>query len=99
MNALQYFQIFGLISIVLGLLGWLRAKSKASLIAGGISGVLLVLAGYLAGSVGLWLGTIVSFALAGRFLPAFIKGRQIYPAGVLAILAVIGVVLGARALF
>lgn len=99
MNALQFFIVFGVIGIVLGLIGWLRAGSKASFIAGGVSGALLVAAGLVAGPIGLWLGTIVSLALAGRFLPAFIKGRQIYPAGVLAILAVAGLVLGLRAIF
>ena len=99
MNPLQYFLIFGVVSILLGLVGWLRAGSKASLIAGGTSGALLVVAGFVAGMVGLWLGTIVCLALAGRFVPTFIKGRQLYPAGVMAILAVVGLVLGIRALF
>ena len=97
MNALQYFIVFGVISILLGLVGWLRAGSKASFIAGGVSGALLVAAGFIAGTIGLWMGTIVSAALAGRFLPVFLKGRQVYPAGILAILAVVGVVLGLRA--
>src|SRR5262249_51463686 len=68
---------FGALSIAGGVLGYVKAKSKASLIAGGASGVVLAIAAYLIGagfaSIGLILGLIVSVALAGRFVPAFIK--------------------------
>ncbi|MBV9128058.1 MAG: TMEM14 family protein, partial [Verrucomicrobia bacterium] len=42
-----YFLVFGLITIASGLTGFFKAGSKASLIAGGILGVLLLVAAYL----------------------------------------------------
>jgi uncharacterized membrane protein (UPF0136 family) len=98
-----YFIIFGSVSEVFGILGWVRAKSKASLIAGLASGLLLTLAGIL-GMLqivrpGLWLGGAVSLLLLGRFLPAFLKSKALYPAGVMAVLALGGVVLAALHLF
>jgi len=71
--------LFGLVSLAGGLQGYLGpAKSAASLIAGGISGVLLVAAGALAlgGKLwALWLSAVVAVALIGRFLPIYLKGE------------------------
>ena len=44
----DYFVFFGLVSLVLGILGFVKAKSRASLFAGGVSGVLRVVAGMMA---------------------------------------------------
>jgi len=92
-----YFVIFGSVSEVFGILGWVRAKSKASLVAGLASGLLLTLAGILGflqlDQAGLWLGGVVSLLLLGRFLPAFLKTKALYPSGVMAALALGGVVL------
>ena len=94
---------FGTLSIAGGVLGFVKAKSKASLIAGGASGVLLAVAAYLIGagyvSIGLILGLIVSIALAGRFVPAFIKTKKPMPAGMMSILAAAGIVLTGLSLF
>jgi uncharacterized membrane protein (UPF0136 family) len=88
---------FGALSIAGGVLGFVKAKSKASLIAGGASGVLLAIAAYLMGaghlSIGLILGLIVSVALAGRFIPQFIKTKKPMPAGMMSVLAAAGIVL------
>ena len=86
---------FGIVSIVFGLLGYWRAKSKASLIAGSLSGVLLIVSYYLNAPYGLYLGLGVCGLLLARFLPAFLKNKKIYPAGIMAILALIGTVIGA----
>jgi uncharacterized membrane protein (UPF0136 family) len=96
-----YFLIFGLLTIVGGAMGYIKAHSAASLIAGGVSGALLItsallLPGYL--RAGLAMGLIVSLALAGRFIPALLHGKM-NPAVYVAPLAVIGVVLGAVLLF
>lgn len=90
---------FGILSIVFGLLGYWRAKSKASLIAGGISGGLLILSYFLNPPYGLYLGLGVCVLLTGRFLPAFLKNKKIYPAGIMAILALIGTIMGVLHLF
>src|ERR1041384_5193088 len=97
-----FYFVFGALSIVGGLIGFLKAKSKASLIAGGISGVLLIVAAMLLKSnvtAGLVLGGIISLALAGRFVPALLKGGKFMPAGMMAILSVVSLVLTALSFF
>jgi uncharacterized membrane protein (UPF0136 family) len=91
-----YLFIFGVLTIAGGVVGFVKAKSRASLVAGSISGVLLLLAGYLAGTIGrngILLGLVVSFALATRFVTAFRTSRKIMPAGLMAALSVVGVAL------
>lgn len=98
-----YLFIFGALTIAGGVVGFLKAGSNASLIAGGVSGIVILLAGYLIaiGKVqpGLILGIVVSIALAGRFVPAFLATHKFMPAGMMAILGVIGVILTALSLF
>ena len=96
-NARLFYYVFGLITLVGGVQAFLSVGSKASLIAGGISGVLLLVAGWLVQTQkitpGLILGLVITLGLAGRFLPKFLKGGGWWPAGVEGILGVIGVVL------
>jgi uncharacterized membrane protein (UPF0136 family) len=92
-----YFFVFGALTILGGVMGFVKAKSRPSLIAGGISGAALVAAGYLIGTgtntrIGLFLGSIVSLALAGRFVGAFMKTKKIMPAGLMAALGIIGMI-------
>jgi len=96
-----YLIVFGVLTVAGGVMGFVKAKSKASLIAGGLAGGLLLVAGWLVGSnarPGLILGLFVSLALAGRFIMAFRKGRKLMPAGLMAILGVVGVILTTAAL-
>jgi uncharacterized membrane protein (UPF0136 family) len=98
-----YFLVFGVLTVLGGVMGFVKAKSKPSLIAGGISGAALIAAGYLIGTgtstrIGLFLGVIVSFALAGRFVGAFRKSKKVMPAGLMAALGIIGMIVGALAL-
>jgi uncharacterized membrane protein (UPF0136 family) len=91
-----YFIIFGLLTIVGGVMGYVKAGSTASLIAGSISGILLLVAAFLLPNniaIGLALAAVVSIALAGRFVPAFMKTGQAMPAGLMSILSVIGVIM------
>ena len=91
-----YFIIFGLLTIIGGVIGYASKGSTASIVAGSISGILLLLGAYLLGSnvtAGLAIVGIVSILLAGRFLPAFMKGGGFMPAGMMAILSVIGIVM------
>jgi len=100
-----YLAAFGLITIAGGLVGFLKAKSRASLIAGSVSGGLLLLASYVIGQTpnaaraGLLLGVAVSLALAARFAMAFRKGRKMMPGGLMALLGIVGTLLTAAALF
>ena len=95
-----YFLVFGLLTIAGGVMGYVKASSTASLIAGGISGALLIVAALLLPThvvVGLALGIVVSLLLAGRFLPAFFKTGKMMPEGEMALLSLIGIVFGVLA--
>jgi uncharacterized membrane protein (UPF0136 family) len=90
-----YFIIFGLLTIVGGVIGYVKAGSTASIIAGGISGVALLVAAFLLpGNValGLIIAGVVSIVLAGKFIPDLMRTGKIMPAGMMAVLSVIGVV-------
>lgn len=97
-----YLFVFGALTIAGGIMGYVKAGSPASIIAGGISGALLLVAGYLVGAgkvqAGLILGIVISLALAGQFLPKFLSTYKFMPAGMMAILGVIGLVLTVVAL-
>src|SRR6476469_6413223 len=91
-----YFIIFGLLTIVGGVIGYVKAGSTASIIAGGISGIVLIAAAFLLpgnAPLGLIIAGIVSIALAARFIPAFMKTGKVMPAGLMAVLSAIGVVM------
>ncbi len=90
-----FFIVFGIVAFIGGLIGFVKSQSTASLIAGGVSGVLLVLGAVLipkAWQTGAAIDLIVSLALLGRFGPALFR-RKYNPAAYIVPLAVIGVVL------
>ena len=94
-NARVFFIIFALVSFIGGSVGFIKAQSIASLVAGGMAGVLLYVGAVLipqAWQIGLTLDLIVSLALLGRFAPALFR-RKFNPAGYIVPLALIGVVL------
>lgn len=92
-----YLGVFGALTMLGGFVGFIKAKSVVSLVAGGIAGVLLIVSAFycqrigVSPTVGLVLGLIVSLALAGRFVMAFRKSRNWMPAGMIAVLSVGGV--------
>ena len=91
-----YFIIFGLLTILGGVIGYVKAGSTASIIAGSISGILLLIAAWLLPgnlALGLALAAVISIALAGRFIPAFIKTGHLMPAGLMSVLSVIGIIM------
>jgi uncharacterized membrane protein (UPF0136 family) len=100
----DYYAFFGAISLILGILGFLRAKSRASLIAGGLSGIALMGAAFVIAkhykfepehlNRGYLMGLVLSALLLGRFLPGFIKSKKVYPAGIMALLSLGGIVAG-----
>lgn len=97
-----YLYLFGVLTIAGGVMGFVRAKSKASLIAGTVAGGLLLVSGYLVGRAaprdGLFLGLAISSSLAVRFLGTYARSRKVMPAGMMAVLSVIGVVVTLLAL-
>jgi uncharacterized membrane protein (UPF0136 family) len=91
-----YLFAFGVLTVAGGIMGFVKAKSRASLIAGTIAGVLLLGAAYEVsaprGTVGLVLGLVVSLALAARFGATFKRSRKVMPHGLMALLGTVGVV-------
>ena len=100
----DYYAFFGIVSIFLGILGFVRAKSRASLIAGGLSGIALMGAAFVIAkhykfepghiNRGYIMGLILSVLLLGRFLPGFLKTKKFYPAGIMALLSLGGIIAG-----
>jgi uncharacterized membrane protein (UPF0136 family) len=67
---------YGLVALVGGTIGFVKAGSVASLVAGGGSGVLLLIAAMLIGKkpkVGLGMALVLALLLVGRFVSAAIK--------------------------
>ena len=90
-----YFLIFGALTIVGGVIGYVKAGSMPSIIAGAITGVLLLVAGWILPAnrtVGLAMALIVSVLLAVQFVPKLIRTGKMMPAGLMSILSVIGIV-------
>ena len=90
-----YFLIFGALTILGGVIGYVKAGSVPSIIAGAITGVLLLVAGALLAehrAAGLAAAFIVSLLLAAQFVPKFIRTGKVMPAGLMSILSVIGIV-------
>ena len=91
-----FYYVFGAITLAAAIQGMV-AGHPASLIAGGILGMLILAGGYFLNSnptLALILALLGCLGIAGRFVPLFFsKGHQIWPAGTLGLLAVIGVVL------
>ena len=89
-----YLIAFGLITAVGGVVGYFKAQSVASLIAGTVCGALLIGAGLvMARHIGgaSVLGLVVSLALLGRFAPALARGKMM-PAAYMVPLSALGAV-------
>ncbi|MEM9816771.1 MAG: TMEM14 family protein [Cyanobacteria bacterium P01_D01_bin.6] len=83
--------IYAVLSVVGGIIGYQKAGSKPSLIAGIITGILLLVAG-----VGLlqmavwasWLAIAVALLLVIVFIGRLLKTRKFMPAGLMVIVGV-----------
>ena len=90
-----YFFVFGALTILGGIMGYVKAGSVASIVAGAITGVLLLIAALLLPAhptAGLATGFVVSLLLAAQFVPKLIRTGKMMPAGLMSILSVIGIV-------
>jgi uncharacterized membrane protein (UPF0136 family) len=90
-----YFILFGVLTIAGGIVGYVKAGSVASIIAGSITGVLLLVAAFLLTEhrgVGLATALVISLLLAVQFVPKFLQTGRVMPAGMMSILSVIGVI-------
>ena len=90
-----YFLIFGALTIIGGVIGYVKAHSVPSIIAGTITGILLLVAGYILPEhrqAGLITAFVVSLLLAAQFVPKLVRTGKVMPAGLMSILSVIGLV-------
>lgn len=90
-----YFIVFGVLTIVGGIVGYAKAGSMASIIAGSITGVLLLVAAFLLPEhrvVGLATALIISLLLAAQFMPKLLRTGRVMPAGIMSLLSVIGII-------
>jgi uncharacterized membrane protein (UPF0136 family) len=90
-----YFIVFGVLTIAGGIMGYVKAGSIASIIAGSVTGVLLLVAVFLLPehrTAGLATAFIVSLLLAAQFVPKFLRTGRVMPAGIMSILSVIGII-------
>jgi uncharacterized membrane protein (UPF0136 family) len=90
-----YFLIFGALTIVGGVVGYVKAGSLPSIIAGAITGVLLLVAGWITPNhrtAGLVIALAVSVLLAVQFVPKLLRTGKMMPAGLMSVLSVIGIV-------
>jgi len=96
MDATQlYFLIFGALTIVGGVIGYVKAQSVPSIVAGAITGVLLLIAGFILPqhrTAGIVTAFVISLLLAAQFVPKLIRTGKVMPAGLMSILSVIGIV-------
>jgi uncharacterized membrane protein (UPF0136 family) len=85
--------LYGLLVFVGGIIGYVKAKSRASLISGVGSAVLLGIASSLVQSgnirAGAIMGALIALALIGRFFPAFMKTKKVMPAGMVVALGAV----------
>ena len=82
---------YGILAIVGGIIGYVQAQSKASLISGSISGLLLLFAGLMQLQGQAWgviLAIVVTAVLVIVFAVRLAKTRKFMPAGLMTILGV-----------
>jgi len=90
-----YYLVFGGLTIVGGVIGYVSKRSVISLVAGVICGALLLYAASLLHTPRpepLILALVVSVVLAGRFIPNYIEKKALIPGGLMAVLSAVGIV-------
>lgn len=83
---------YGVLAIVGGIIGYVKAKSKISLFAGVSCGILLIVAGILTimgMNWGLILATAIATVLVISFISRLIKTRKFMPAGLMILAGIV----------
>lgn len=93
---------YGILAIVGGIIGYIQAQSKASLISGIISGLLLIFGGVMqlqGQNWGLILASVVTAILVVVFVTRLAKTRKFMPAGLMTVLGVAALVVMLKQVF
>lgn len=91
-----YYIVFAILTAAGGVMGFVQAHSRPSLIAGSISAVALLVAAFLLPEryiAAFIIGLIVCAGLAGKFLPDFMQKKAVIPGGLMALLSLAGIVI------
>jgi uncharacterized membrane protein (UPF0136 family) len=86
---------YGILALVGGIIGYVQAKSKTSLISGSISGIVLLVAALLQIQGVVWgnlLALIVTALLIVVFVMRFLKTRKFMPAGLMVVAGAIALI-------
>lgn len=84
--------VYGALTGIGGVIGFIKAKSKASLIAGGVSGGLLIVSGILlliGVPFGLYLGFAVTVVLCAVFASRYVKTKAMMPARMMLLISIV----------
>ena len=88
--------IYGILVLAGGIIGYVKANSTPSLIAGGVSGVLLIAAALAmlrgAYQIGWFIAIFIAIVLLARFGIAAMSGFKMMPGGLMIILSLIAIV-------
>jgi uncharacterized membrane protein (UPF0136 family) len=98
--------IYGVLVAIGGVMGYVKARSTASLLSGGIAGLLLIASAVamMRGSsyqIGWWLALGIAILLLARFGIGSLNGFRMMPGGmviILSIIAIIALLLGRNSL-
>ncbi|MBD2195624.1 MULTISPECIES: TMEM14 family protein [Calothrix] len=88
--------VYGTLALIGGIMGYVQAQSKVSLISGSISGLLIVIAAVMQLNGQFWgllLATVVTAALVVFFCLRLAKTRKFMPSGLMASLGMVALVL------
>jgi uncharacterized membrane protein (UPF0136 family) len=94
--------IYGVLLLVGGVMGYVKAKSSMSLIMGLLTGVLVLVGVYLShqnAKLGFGITTATSLLLIGVFLMRFMKTKAFMPSGMLLLLSLVAAVIGLYTLY
>ncbi|MBN4001421.1 TMEM14 family protein [Nostoc sp. LPT] len=83
---------YGILAIAGGIIGYIQAKSRVSLLSGSISGLLLILAAYFQLQGQTWgaiSAVLVTVVLVVVFAFRLVKTRKFMPAGLMTILGLL----------
>lgn len=89
-----FYVVFGLLTLVGGIIGYVKKKSVPSIISGSLIGIVLLAAPVVFGyrsNLGLMMGLVASVAVAGKFVPDYLHRHAFFPAGIMALFGALGI--------